>query len=78
MAFIPETQFKLARGEAVLSDYQFGKRHIHHRFCRTCGIGPFGHVDTPDGSRVYAINVRCLEEFEFKSLPVVHHDGKSL
>src|SRR5262249_43928156 len=34
LAFVPEETFRLVSGESALEDYQFGKKHIHHYFCR--------------------------------------------
>lgn len=77
LAFIPASQFKLLRGEEALSDYQFGAKHIHHTFCKTCGVRAFGFGAAPDGSTMYAVNARCLEGVEPKDLTVVEHDGRS-
>src|SRR5688572_14597956 len=77
LAFVTEDQFKLQQGAEALSDYQFGKKHLHHQFCKHCGIATFGHGTAPDGKKMYAINVRCLEDFDFKSLPLDQYDGKS-
>src|ERR1700753_489673 len=41
LAFVPAPQFKLERGDDALTDYQFGKKRIHHLFCKTCGIRSF-------------------------------------
>ena len=54
LAFVPETAFKLVSGEAALTDYQFGKKNIHHTFCKTCGVTPFSSGQAPDGTKVKA------------------------
>ncbi len=33
-AFVKAPQFKLLKGEDALTDYQFGKKNIHHLFCQ--------------------------------------------
>ena len=33
-AFVKAPQFKLIQGEDALTDYQFGKKKIHHLFCQ--------------------------------------------
>ncbi|MGH8847821.1 MAG: GFA family protein, partial [Polaromonas sp.] len=42
-----------------------------------CGIHPYGEGTDPAGNRMAAVNVRCLEDFDFSSLPVEHFDGRS-
>jgi hypothetical protein len=78
LAFIPAGQFKLLSGEDAVTDYQFAKKHIHHTFCATCGIRSYAHGAGPDGNTMFAINVRCLDDVDVTSVPVTHHDGKSL
>ena len=48
----------------------FSKHVIKHRFCPTCGIHTHGEGTDPSGKAIAAINVRCLEGFDFKALPV--------
>ncbi len=78
LAFVPETAFTLKQGESALADYQFGKHHTHHLFCKTCGVRPFSWGNGEDGTRTYAVNARCLEGFDHGSLPVQQFDGASL
>lgn len=78
LGFAGEEQFKLLSGENDLTDYQFNKKTIHHLFCKHCGVGSFGHGQGPDGSRMYAINVRCLEQVDISRLNVTPVDGKSV
>jgi hypothetical protein len=78
LTFVEEGQFKQTAGEHALTDYQFGKKNVHHLFCRLCGTASFGYGTKPDGSRMYSINVRCLDGVETTDLPVNHFDGKSL
>ena len=78
IAFAGADQFKLLSGEELLSDYQFGKKRIHHLFCQDCGVRSFGRGSAPDGTQMYAINARCLEDVDVEALTVKHFDGKSL
>lgn len=64
---------RLLSGESDLSDYQFGSKTIHHRFCKTCGMHPFSGND-----KFYAINIACLdgvEPAELIAAPVTWVDG---
>jgi hypothetical protein len=78
LAFTPAANFKLLKGNTDLSDYQFGKKTIHHLFCKHCGVSSFSNGVAPDGTMMVAVNVRCLEEFDFAKLPVDYFDGKNL
>jgi hypothetical protein len=76
--FVPRDKLRLTTPEENLATYMFGDHTIGHHFCPNCGIHPFGEGVDPAGNRVAAINVRCLEDFDFQSLPVKHFDGRSL
>lgn len=78
LAFVPEGAFVLVQGEDALQDYQFGKHHTHHLFCRSCGIRSFSWGRGEDDAKMYAVNVRCLEGFDHGELPVQHFDGAAL
>ena len=75
--FVPASQFKLLSGEGSLTDYQFAKKHIHHPFCKTCGVHAFSHGAGHDGSEMRGVNVRCLEGVDLASLKITEVDGKS-
>ena len=77
LAFAPASSFELLSGEGNLSDYQFGKKKIHHLFCRTCGVRSFARGAMPDGSPIVAVNVRCLEDLDFEGVPKKAYDGRS-
>lgn len=76
LSFVPEEHFTLKSGEESLTDYQFNKKHIHHYFCNTCGIKPFGKGEN-NGKTMYAVNVRCLEGVEVDELTPEKVDGRS-
>ena len=78
LAFVPESSFALEAGDDATGDYQFGAKHIHHLFCRTCGIKPYAWGLDEKGQRTIAVNLRCLEDFDLEKLPVTHFDGAAL
>jgi len=75
LTFVPEADFKLTAGENATTDYLFNKHAIHHRFCATCGIEAFADGTTPNGAKMVAINVRCLDDIDFDTLTVKKVDG---
>jgi len=77
LTFTPETNFKLLKGDDSLSDYQFNKKTIHHFFCKNCGVSSFGKGSMPDGTKMVSINLRCLDSFDFKNIPITEYDGKN-
>jgi len=78
LAFTPASAFVLQSGEDNLTDYQFGKKNIHHLFCKTCGIRSFGRGTMPDGTKMVGINVRCLDGIDPATISATSFDGKSL
>ena len=85
MAFVPASSFRLLSGESSLGDYQFGRKVIHHRFCTTCGVRPFGHGKDAGGNAFYAVRVNCLDgvdapelvEAPTKYFDMLHDDFKT-
>ncbi|HET8935795.1 MAG TPA: GFA family protein [Polyangiales bacterium] len=78
LGFVPGDNFKLLSGEDSLSSYHFNKMKIDHKFCKNCGVRSFGQAKGKDGQPMYAINVRCLEGVDPKSLQIKQVDGKSI
>ena len=78
IGFVPAEQFKLQSGGDEVSDYQFGKKSIHHTFCPSCGIRSYASGTGPDGSAMLAFNVRCLDDVDLSALKITTYDGKSL
>lgn len=76
LTFVAEDAFTLTSGEDELTDYTFHKHHIHHTFCRTCGVTPFARGTGPDGTKMVAVNVRCLDGFDLDAVTVKMVDGK--
>jgi hypothetical protein len=76
--FVPREQLHLLGGESIMSTYTFNKHAIKHRFCPRCGIHPFGEGADPQGNRMAAVNIRCLEGVDIDAVPVQHFDGLSM
>jgi hypothetical protein len=76
LQFVPPDSFKLEKGEESLTDYQFGKKSIHHLFCKVCGVKSFARGMGQKGPMV-AINTRCLEGFELEKMNITQFDGRS-
>ncbi|MGH8243288.1 MAG: GFA family protein [Steroidobacteraceae bacterium] len=77
LAAVKGDAFRLLAGESELSEYQFGRKAIHHRFCRRCGLRPFSHGE-PRGEVFYAVNLACLDNVDLTELvaaPVAFVDG---
>jgi hypothetical protein len=72
--------FRLSSGEGDLADYQFGSMSAHHRFCRHCGVAPFGHgyIEAIGGAYT-SVNLACLDDAtpeELAAAPVRYMDGR--
>ncbi len=78
LAFFPRTSMKLLTPDDALATYTFNKHVIRHRFCKTCGIHPFGEGVDPNGNAMVAVSLNCLDDFDPASVPVQHYDGRSL
>ena len=76
--FVPEAHFKLLTGETDLQDYQFNKKIIHHLFCKTCGVVSFAKGSAPDGTKMIAVNLRCLDNIDLSKLKIQEYDGKNV
>jgi len=85
---IEENQFDLLTPLSNLTLYEWGTGTAKDYFCKTCGILPFRRPRrvTPreaaqSGRQLFngwAINLRCLQEFDPSKLPVRDIDGLSL
>lgn len=78
LAFVPASRFELLSGADALTDYQFGKKRIHHLFCSRCGIRSFARGAMPDGQPMVAVNVRCLDGVELEKVALHPFDGRSI
>jgi len=77
LTFVATDKFTLLSGAKEQTDYQFNKKHIHHLFCKTCGVRSYGWGMGPDGNKMFSINVRCLEGVDLATLPTHAYDGAS-
>ena len=76
MVSVPAAQFKLQSGADAQTDYQFGKKTMHHLFCSSCGVHAFGKYSA-DGQEKFIVNLRCLDGIDVEALEVAKFDGKS-
>jgi hypothetical protein len=76
LGFAPAEQFTLQSGEGKMTSYKFNKKVIDHLFCSTCGVTSFARGEK-EGKAMVAINTRCLDGVDPKSLEVMHVDGAS-
>lgn len=77
LTFVPEVQFRLLSGKENMTEYRFNKKVIAHLFCKTCGVQAFGTGQDEQGNKTVAVNVRCLDGVDPKSLQPEFFDGKS-
>ncbi len=79
MLFVPMDKLEQAAGKEALTDYQFGSKTVHHVFCSTCGVRPYGWGAGKDGSAWAMVNARCLDGVDAHQLEIKkQYDGKSL
>lgn len=75
--FVPRDKLRLLTPDQDASTYLFNKHVIRHRFCPNCGMHPFGEGVDPKGNAMAAVNIRCLEGFDFSAVPVQQFDGRA-
>lgn len=76
---VPPESFRLTDGCAELVEYTFHTGRNRHYFCRRCGVRAFGLGETPEGERVYGVNIGCLEgvsDTELAAIPITFVDGR--
>ena len=76
--FVSREHMKLLTPEDNTSSYTFNKHQIQHRFCKTCGIHPYGEGSDPRGNNMVAVNARCLENLDLSAFPVSPFDGRAI
>ena len=74
--FVPRDSFALTAGAEKLTTYTFNKHKIEHQFCSQCGCQAFGLGSMPDGKKIAAINIRCLNGVELAFVKRVPVNGR--
>jgi hypothetical protein len=74
--FLPHDSLVLLTPQENAATYTFNRHIIKHRFCANCGIHTFGEGTDPQGNKMAAVNIRCLEDFDPTGVPVHHYDGR--
>ena len=78
LAFVPRDKFRLTKGgESDWTTYHFNKGSIDHNFCKTCGVESFAFGVMPDGAKIAAVNLNCVDALELDTLQIRKVDGKS-
>ena len=68
--------FKLVKGEELLTLYQFHTKTAKHYFCKVCGINT--HHRPRINPKIFGINVACVEGIDpFKLENVGLNDGEN-
>jgi hypothetical protein len=80
-AIIKPEAFRLFTEESAVSDYQFGRKSMHHFFCRQCGVRSFarGYVKEMGGDYV-AVQLASLDNMDLQELilaPIRYADGRN-
>ena len=75
MSMVKNEDFKIIKGKAKLSMYQFHSKVAKHYFCSNCGI--YTHHNPRANPAMTGFNVGCIEsEDVFKLKNVIINDGK--
>ena len=76
--FVPASAFTLTTPPENLGTYKFNKHVINHHFCPACGVSPFSEGSDPKGNKMVAINMRCVEDVDARTLKIKFFEGRSL
>lgn len=72
--YVNKDNLKFECGEDHLSEYQFGKKHLNHRSCKTCSSAMFSHGDDK-GVEIAGLNVRTFIDFDISKFDITQFDG---
>lgn len=80
-AIVKPDAFRLLAGEDGTSDYQFGRKSMHHLFCRSCGVRSFARGCVKEiGGDYVAVQLALLDDVdpkELNSAPTRYADGRN-
>jgi hypothetical protein len=79
-AVVKPSAVRVLQGRGELVQYLFNSMQNEHRFCKTCGVRPFGIGRSPDDTEVYGVNIGCLEDAtaeELAAAPIRYCDGRN-
>ncbi|AJF00435.1 GFA family protein [Pandoraea apista] len=77
LAFSPIAEFSQTAGVGKAKEYLFNKHVIRHQFCPTCGVEAFAFGEMPDGAKMAAVNVRCIDDIDLATVHPAPFDGAS-
>ncbi|KAM3089171.1 hypothetical protein ACMFMG_000782 [Clarireedia jacksonii] len=68
---------------ANLSTYNFGRKSIDHKFCKTCGSNIMidlhpGNQEPDPRKDIVAINIRNFKDIDLEAMNYTYFDGKNL
>ena len=73
MAIVPETALAVLSGKDCLTCYTWNTGLAKHYFCSMCGVYVFHRKRAMQ--KHFSINVFCLDQFDWRVLPVRATDG---
>lgn len=77
--FVPKADIIFTNGgDDAMGAYQFGKKHITHRFCKRCGIAMMSDGADTDGAMKAGLNLRILADVDVASFDTHKYDGAKL
>jgi len=84
---VPKTSLRLLTSRENLNLYKWRTCTGEDFFCKKCGVLPFRKPSSLTTEEIakgmkpfdgWAVNVRCLEDFDYISLPVVRIKGRKI
>ncbi|WP_149787693.1 GFA family protein [Lutimaribacter pacificus] len=84
---VPEKSVRIVTPLSELTVYEWGTFTGKDYFCPTCGILPFRRPSAPTSSEQargvtpfhgWAVNVRCLDDFDIHAMPTIRIEGSKL